>query len=54
MNALYRESPAVDRSALANSASQLDLSVLNCSQVGSIMSCLRVHFRYYCNVVDYG
>ncbi|KAG1788877.1 uncharacterized protein HD556DRAFT_1529800 [Suillus plorans] len=32
MNALYRESPAVDRSALANSASQLDLSVLNCSQ----------------------
>ncbi|KAG1767872.1 hypothetical protein EV702DRAFT_1050206 [Suillus placidus] len=33
MNALYRESPAVDRSAVANSASQLDLTVLNCSQV---------------------
>ncbi|KAG1727215.1 kinase-like domain-containing protein [Suillus lakei] len=32
MNALYRESPAVDRSAVANSASQLDLTVLNCSQ----------------------
>ncbi|KAG1732573.1 hypothetical protein EDB19DRAFT_2003563 [Suillus lakei] len=32
MNALYCESPAVDCSAVANSASQLDLTVLNCSQ----------------------
>ncbi|KAG2139612.1 uncharacterized protein EDB93DRAFT_1106096 [Suillus bovinus] len=32
MSALYHESPAVDHSAMSNSASQLDLSVLNCSQ----------------------
>ncbi|KAJ8585482.1 hypothetical protein M405DRAFT_844491 [Rhizopogon salebrosus TDB-379] len=33
MNSLYRESPVVDRSAVANSTSQLDLTVLDRSQV---------------------
>ncbi|KAG1824578.1 uncharacterized protein BJ212DRAFT_1295717 [Suillus subaureus] len=32
MNALYCESPAVDCSTVSNSASQLDLTILNCSQ----------------------
>jgi len=33
MNSLYRESPVVDRSAVANSTSQLDLTILDHSQV---------------------
>jgi hypothetical protein len=36
MNSLYRESPVVDRSAVANSTSQLDLTVLDRSQVCTI------------------
>ncbi|KAJ8579590.1 hypothetical protein M405DRAFT_835669 [Rhizopogon salebrosus TDB-379] len=32
MNSLYRESPVVDRSAVTNSTSQLDLTVLDRSQ----------------------
>ncbi|KAJ8583204.1 hypothetical protein M405DRAFT_937362 [Rhizopogon salebrosus TDB-379] len=35
MNMLYRESPVVDRSAVANSTSQLDLCVLDSSQTAN-------------------
>jgi hypothetical protein len=36
MNSLYRENPVLDRSAVANSTSQLDSTDLDCFQVRTI------------------
>jgi hypothetical protein len=52
MNMLYRESPAVDRSAVANSTSQLDLSVLDRYQVCRVCASLEHASLYFWQIAD--